>query len=270
MYKFFVSDIDHTLFDPNSGIHPENIKSLIKLQEMGVTLVLASGRSIEAMRVVVDELHLNKSGGYLIATNGTVLQKIGEAEPFAMYNHAVSDIHSYIQTALDLGLHYSIEQNKILYYSHKDRSVIYEEELCKMKIQQVEDLKKDIVFDFPKLALHTRQEDSDHLFEAFREAYKNQVCCEFSSNAYMDVMPFGHSKLTGLLEILKREKVTLEEVAAIGDGVNDYELIKNAGLSAAVNNANDDLKEVAHLIVGHAKDAGVAEFIEHILSKNAL
>lgn len=268
MIKYFVTDIDHTLFDVEVGIHPKNIASLIELQESGVKLVLASGRTISSLLVVADAVQLEKYGGYLIGANGTMVQHAGDDKPFVQYNHSVEDLNKYIQDAIDLGLHFSIEQDGTLYYSHLDHSVIYERDHCKIPVKALDFNQKHLNMAFPKLCLHRENSDYPELFDAFIEKHQNQAYCERFSDSYMDLMPFGHSKLTGIQEILKLNGHDLSSVAAIGDSVNDRIMLSEVAYSAAVDNAADFIKEVADIIVSDAKKAGVSEFAQLVLEKN--
>lgn len=270
MFKYFVTDIDHTLFDVEIGIHPENIQTLIKLQEEGITLVLASGRTIESMRTVAHALDLKKYGGYIIGANGTMVQKANEEEPFVQYNHHIDDIHRYIDAAQEIGLHYSIEQNQVLLYSHLDHSVLYERDHCKIEIKPIIDHKRMITQAFPKLCLHMPDSKKPQYLDAFIDRFSKVVYCERFSDSYMDVMPFGHSKLTGIQEILKRNGDHLENVAAIGDGVNDINMLKQVGYSAAVSNAQAYIQANADIIVADVREAGVAQFANLILEKNKM
>jgi 3-deoxy-D-manno-octulosonate 8-phosphate phosphatase (KDO 8-P phosphatase) len=67
-------------------------------------------------------------------------------------------------------------------------------------------------------------------------------------------------------EILKKEKVTAQEVAFIGDDFTDVALMLKAGLGCCVGDARPELKEVAHLVAkapgGHG---AVREIIELLL-----
>lgn len=270
MVKYFVTDIDHTLFDVEIGIHPKNIETLIKLQESGVILILASGRTITSMLNVAKAVNLEKYGGYIIGANGTMVQKANEKQPFVQYDHSIEDLNEYIQEALKLGLHFSLEQDGILYYSHLDHSVIYERDHCEIPVKPMSEIDDEVKVAFPKLCLHRENSDYPKLLDQFIEKYHSKAYCERFSDSYMDVMPFGHSKLSGIEEILKREGDDLSHVAAIGDSVNDRIMLTHVGLSAAVANAAPFIQEVADIIVSDVRKAGVAEFANLVMERNKL
>lgn len=268
MVKYFVSDIDSTLFDQKKGIHPKSIKSLIQLQKEGVTVVLASGRTLKAMEGVAKQLKLHQYGGYLIGSNGTSLRKATEQKLMIHHVHALKDLKRYCEKALELGLHFSIEQNGILYYTHLDPSVLYEKTHCDMRIQAFVDPLEELMEDNAKLCIHLSENEPTEGMDAFVKLFKHEVACERFHPRYMDVMPYGHSKLTGLQEILKHEQSDLSMVAAIGDGDNDIDLLTHAGFSGAVANAKESVLERVDIVVAHSAEGGVSQFAELVRAKN--
>lgn len=54
----------------------------------------------------------------------------------------------------------------------------------------------------------------------------------------------------------------MENVLAIGDNENDISMLKHAGVSAAMGNAEDDVKEAAKFVAGNNEEDGAARFLE--------
>lgn len=68
-------------------------------------------------------------------------------------------------------------------------------------------------------------------------------------------------------EILAKNRLNAEEVAYIGDDLGDLEVIKSAGLAAAVADAHPAIKKQSHFICTRPGGKGaVREFIEFILN----
>ena len=60
--------------------------------------------------------------------------------------------------------------------------------------------------------------------------------------------------------------ICLEEVAFIGDDLNDYKLFQAVGYKACPNNAPDYIKETVDFVCGkNGGDGAFREFVEHIL-----
>ncbi len=78
-------------------------------------------------------------------------------------------------------------------------------------------------------------------------------------------------KKAQLENILKDTHLSYENVAAIGDDLNDYHMLKDAGLSFSPKNGVQQVQELADIIL--TKDGGdgaVREMIEIILEKENL
>ena len=65
-----VCDLDGTLFNHKKEISSATITYLIKLQENGYTLVLATGRFFYELKPYIEQLQLEKYHGYVICCNG--------------------------------------------------------------------------------------------------------------------------------------------------------------------------------------------------------
>jgi 3-deoxy-D-manno-octulosonate 8-phosphate phosphatase (KDO 8-P phosphatase) len=78
-----------------------------------------------------------------------------------------------------------------------------------------------------------------------------------------------HNKDEVLEEILKKENLTWDNVATIGDDLNDLKMLKKAKLSFAVGDAVDDVKEIVEVVCEKKGGEGaVREMVEYILKYN--
>ncbi len=57
--------------------------------------------------------------------------------------------------------------------------------------------------------------------------------------------------------LLKTSGFDVSESIAFGDSLNDYEMIKNAGIGIAMGNACDALKDAAHIVTSHIDENGI-------------
>jgi len=87
---------------------------------------------------------------------------------------------------------------------------------------------------------------------------------QWAKDSY-DIIPFGVNKWVGILPMLARFGLKPSEVAAIGDGHNDGEMLLNAGFSVAVGNASDEVKKCAKYVTSPMKDGGVLEAVKKLL-----
>ena len=74
-----------------------------------------------------------------------------------------------------------------------------------------------------------------------------------------------------LENILKIENLTWNQVAAIGDDLNDYNMLKKVGLSFTPANGTHYLKEFVNVICKNSGGNGaVREMLEHIIKEDGL
>ena len=67
----------------------------------------------------------------------------------------------------------------------------------------------------------------------------------------------GIHKSFGIDMLLKTSGFDVSESIAFGDSLNDYEMIKNAGIGIAMGNACDALKDAAHIVTSHIDENGI-------------
>lgn len=84
----------------------------------------------------------------------------------------------------------------------------------------------------------------------------------------LEILPYGASKGRTFKALVNELGLRLEQTMAIGDGENDIEMIRAAGLGIAVDNANPRLKAVADEIVATNNEDGVAQALERFVLQN--
>lgn len=89
------------------------------------------------------------------------------------------------------------------------------------------------------------------------------------SNRYtLEITAAGVSKAYGLRRICEELQIPAEETIAVGDGGNDLDVMKAAGLAIAVGNAADEVKKIADVLVADNDHDGCAEAIRKYLIGN--
>ena len=74
------------------------------------------------------------------------------------------------------------------------------------------------------------------------------------------------NKGNALRKVANIRKIPLAQIAAVGDGLNDIEMLQAAGLSFAVANANEMVKQICTYVTAGSHGRGVAEVVERILT----
>lgn len=69
-YKLLVLDVDGTLLNDAKEISKRTLASLLKVQQMGIRVALASGRPTYGLMPLAKTLELGNYGGFIISYNG--------------------------------------------------------------------------------------------------------------------------------------------------------------------------------------------------------
>jgi hypothetical protein len=86
----------------------------------------------------------------------------------------------------------------------------------------------------------------------------------------LELNPKGISKASGMRKVCELLGITMSEVVAMGDSMNDLSMIRAAGLGVAMGNAQDGVKAAADLVTATNDEHGVAKVIrEYVLENKA-
>ena len=83
---------------------------------------------------------------------------------------------------------------------------------------------------------------------------------------YTEITNENVNKWSAIEHLIKMMNITKEEVLAIGDNINDKEMIENAGLGIVTGNSSPLMKKIADKVVASNNESGVAEAIENYIN----
>jgi hypothetical protein len=104
---------------------------------------------------------------------------------------------------------------------------------------------------------------------AMQKALDNAALAIRSQTYYLDVTPPGKNKGTFVQAMATRLAIPTDAIATIGDMQNDLAMFKVSGLSVAMGNAADDVKQQATLVTTSNEEEGFAGAVEMILKSNS-
>ncbi|HXF81501.1 MAG TPA: Cof-type HAD-IIB family hydrolase [bacterium] len=87
----------------------------------------------------------------------------------------------------------------------------------------------------------------------------------FSEETYLEILPAGSSKGAALQLVAARLGIPLAEVIAVGDNLNDLEMLQTAGLGVAMGNAPAALRAAAGYVAPTNDEEGVRDVIERFI-----
>lgn len=261
-------DLDGTLLGEDKTISKDDIEALTRAHKLGIKIVLITGRPIELVRRFLEINNLTFIE-IISAMNGTRAINNTTGEELSHVTIGDAQVKQIVQMCRELGIEYTvgIGDRDIQHAGYKDRR--------KDKFYATLSMKPNYVDDPGSIALASKVST----FVLYAEKDKIGECkkrvegmegvtisdrCESSSAFangepldYFAITPIGTDKGTSLEIIAKRLGESLENTVAIGDDMNDWPMLKKAGLGIAMGNAKDKIKEVADLITANNRKSKI-------------
>ncbi|MEQ8155407.1 MAG: Cof-type HAD-IIB family hydrolase [Clostridiaceae bacterium] len=268
MYKLVAIDIDGTLVKNDKTLSEETKKIIRQICAKGVKVVITTGRSIDRIQEFVKELGL-EGEEYVIANNGCSIYSTTQEKP--IYEKTVTgrdfkEVYRCFKkegTTMEahLGTEYLIEEDL--------KTVVPNDWRITSPAARTVDFMKELGDDdkLVKFLLFSGKEMLDELYGEIQEVFGDRFSIVRSMDHMCEFMQKGCHKGSGITELARILGIKQEEIIAIGDELNDMEMIEYAGMGIAMGNAKDELKEIANYITKTNEEDGVAYALDKFILK---
>ncbi|MBP5421896.1 MAG: HAD family phosphatase [Paludibacteraceae bacterium] len=267
-YKILVLDIDGTLTNSKKEIPPRTKSAILKAQEKGAIVALASGRPSPGITHVANELELDRFGGYVLSFNGGVITNYQTKE--VIFEKVLPDgvIPVLYEEAKKAGVAIvSYLDDAIVTETPEAKYIDYEAFLNHMKVVKVDDFVDTLRSPVTKCLMVGDPEILVKEEERLKKKLGDRLNVFRSEPFFLEIMPQNIDKAYSLNKLLKHLKMTREKMIACGDGFNDRSMIEFAGLGVAMCNAQPEVKAVADLVTLTNDEEGVALVVEDYMLK---
>lgn len=265
-YEIIALDIDGTLTNSSKEITPRTKQALIKAQQQGKKVILASGRHNCGMKSIARELELDVYGGYIMAFNGGKIINAATNELLSSVNFPhkyIADVYDCIKDSDITAITY--ENDTIIMNSSVNKYTYVEAEILGMEYRQVENFPEYVDFDINKMLLAGEPEVIDKYEKLLVERFKGYFDVFKSCPFFLEIMPFGVNKGASLSTLLPKLGYTREQLIACGDSYNDMTMIGYAGLGVCMENGERDVKKISDVIADSNDDDGVGKIVEQYM-----
>ncbi|ANQ49555.1 Cof-type HAD-IIB family hydrolase [Flammeovirga sp. MY04] len=268
-YKMLVLDMDDTLLTDDHIISEKNKEMLLKAQDEGVMVVLASGRPTPAMLSFARELELDRYGSYIISYNGGTLIDMADESVVYSQSLSVKNIHDLYDFASHNGVDIITYSSDSIYSESHSKYIQVEIDITKMHFDQVADFKKAVDFDGVKCIMLEEPSKLQEVKPLLEEAFP-ELSISFSKPFFLEVTQTGIDKAATLARLSEITGIKQEQIIAVGNAGNDLSMVEYAGLGVWVDNVTPELRHKADVIVASNNDDGVAEVVEKFLLKKEM
>ena len=256
MIRMILTDLDHTLLRQDGSVSEKTLRTLAGCRAEGIRFAIATARYwIGAERYI----HL-LNPDYEITTDGTLIHSRGEC----IYSCAFSaaDTNTVIQSiaAAVPGAEITAACGKTVYWNSR-------------RISESEKLHKAVYCDYSRpLDVQANKIVAELPDEAVAREIAAKANCKlqcYRGEKWYAFMPADSGKTTAIKALAETSGISLEDIAAFGDDLNDLEMLKLCGTGVAVANAVPQVLEAADEITLSNDDDGLAEWlIRHCLPES--
>lgn len=236
-YKLLALDMDGTLLNEKSEISPENERWIRAALDAGIHVCFATGRGYPTAMPFADQLGLR---GPMVFVNGGEVwespEKLRSRSP--MKPEEVAALR-------ELALRYDT-----WYWGYSVDKVYNRDDWA----QDADSLV------WLKFGFYTEDGDARQaVIDAIPSVGSFEMTNSHPHN--LELNPAGVSKAAGLRQVCDVLGITMNEIVACGDSLNDMAMIRESGLGVAMGNAQDAVKQAADVVTLSNEEDGVAHVI---------
>lgn len=266
MYKMIAIDMDGTLLREDGTISERTKLAIKQARRKGVKVILASGRPYDGLKCYLEDLELLSNEDYILCFNGALVKNIGTGEIICKQLITAKDVQDVYEFSekMKVNTHaYSTQLGLI-----SPRLSYYTKLTCdqnRMNLTLIE--YKDLASDHPivKVMIVDNADILSTVLEQLPDEYFQRFTVVRSAPHFLEILNKNSNKGNGVALLADYLGIAKNEVICVGDAGNDLHMLKYAGLSVAMDNAFDDIKEVADYVTFSNEDDGVAHIIEKFI-----
>lgn len=280
--KLIASDLDGTIIDRDNFISPENFQAIDKIHNKNIYFTICTGKSYSVAKNLCDKFHAD----FGIFGNGTQVIDLKNEKELIRKTLSREDL-LYIATfakRFDLHIHlYTYNElitEELKYLDLRNFKLQTLAGSSNLKFKIVKDICDYINEYNPEVfsAVISKESTLKEFFSFFninenitytyinkKGKYRDNIIDK--EYEYLNISPTHITKDEGLTYLSEYLNIPKEDMMAIGDNINDLEMIQNAGIGVAVVDATDDVKAVATYVTEKRVSEGAfAEAINKFLN----
>ena len=270
--RVIATDMDGTLLDPKGQLDlPRLEKILDKLDQCDIRFVIATGNEVHRMRQLLGHLAervvLVVANGARIFENNELIQ--AQTWDDAMVDKALGHFKGrecqdqFVVTGMNGGF---VKEGTV--FTELDKFMTPEMiEKLYQRMNFVDEFDSSLFGGVLKMSMVVGEERLDSVLQEVNDLFDGRVRAVSSGYGCIDILQDGIHKAWGLVELLKRWNLKPEQIMAFGDSENDIEMLELAGISYAMENAEEAVKRVATKVAPANSQAGVYKVLENWLER---
>jgi len=260
-YKLLAVDIDGTLLN-SEGVLTETTKNAIyDAIDKGVIFVICTGRPIQGVSSLNDEIGRDLP---FIIYNGSMVVKGKSKEILYQRSLQLDEARKVYELGNECDTTMIFWSNNRLYVNRPDEKAKEYSRLTNTPYIAINDI-DDIPDEITKILWY---DDPGKLLEyqkQFTGKLNDNINYHLSRPYFLEFVDREATKAIAIEKLCEYYHIDISQTIAVGDGYNDVSMIKIAGLGVAMENAPEDIKQMANYVTTSCDHEGVANVIKKFI-----
>lgn len=255
-----ITDVDGTLLREKQGISKENLEAIKRFTDKGGSFTVSTGRAIDVARYLLKDIPINApsvhiNGGYFYDWKKNEIIEPNYISRYTRYS--VKKIKEKFDCC---DCHFASTESVNLMTSGQYLKKYIPEREFHFFDGSFDDIPENVY----KFIVCCDPENMEEIRKFAKSVCGKEVKLVQSSPFFLEILPAQNSKGKSLERLCEMLEIPLENSVAAGDYENDSEMILTAGIGAAVENAQESLKEKADIILPSCEENAIAHLIEFL------
>ena len=267
-------DIDGTLTNDQKVITPRTREALLKAQEKGVVLVLASGRTANGLSTYAADLDLAHHNGVLVCYNGAKSLNCQTGDVYFEQSLTVEQGKRVLEHMKKFDVAPVIDHGEYMYVNdcfftiERDGEtwyiLEYEAHSNNYKLCEKHDLAAYADWRINKILNAGQPEYLQQHAQEMAAPFEGELSSMFTAPWYYEFTPLGVDKVRALKDTFEVLGIDQSEVMSFGDAQNDATMIEWAEVGVAMGNAVGEVKALADYVTLDNNSDGIAYALEQL------
>lgn len=251
--RIIAVDLDGTLVPQSSGVSDGVADAVTRVQQAGAIVVAATGRSLSTTGYVARAAGMHQ---YAVVSNGAMIATVDPETVVSAQTFDATDLLAELSDLLTDAT-FAVERTDGVFLTTRH----FVDHGVSLDIREVP---YEALIADPVVRVIVRSDD--HLDKGLgpfiQHLEGHSIAFGVTDVAWLDLGIRGVTKATGLQSLCDRLEVTAADVLAIGDSMNDIEMLQWAGTSVAMGSARPEIQALAQYVTSPIPGQGVIDVLD--------
>jgi Cof subfamily protein (haloacid dehalogenase superfamily) len=262
--KLIAIDMDDTLLNEVQMITPRTREAIRLAMNRGVAVTIATGRMFCSALPFACELGIELP---LITYNGAMVREVSTGRILFHHPIPVETAQAVSEIFREHGWYLQKYVDDVLYVAELDENALYYANYAGVEAVPLGGKFYDMTEAPTKMLSMGDRPQLDEIRAVLTERWGSGLYMASSKTRYLELVDSGVNKGEALGHLAKNLGIQQSEVLAIGDSMNDVDMLEYAGVGVAMGNANEKVRAAADFVTASNSEDGVAAAIEKFVLK---